>query len=183
MKLDKYYTSLSSEERLKLIINALSRDDDQEYNLLTESAPFKEYRIRDPKVGDKLDASREIILLFLLTFLDCAHRLELIESKKQFTTVLLQDKSGDDQENLEFILKELDGLFEDGLKQLNATYEGFSNFCKSIEIELDTFLSSYNSHGIKELEKFKKWLSCDTMDDKLRELTEQRFMDIWEKRS
>ena len=41
------------------------------------------------------------------------------------TTALLQDKSGDDQENLEIFFKKLDELFQNGLRQLNAVLKDF----------------------------------------------------------
>src|SRR5919106_3018131 len=76
MKIEKYYDRLTADERFRLLQAALSRNDNQDYEHLTNSAPLKKYSMRDADVGDRLDAAETIALRFSLALCDTVHWIE-----------------------------------------------------------------------------------------------------------
>lgn len=73
----RLYERLTPEERFRLALEAMARDDEQEMRRLAESCPKKTYAIRDPAFTDLVDASRYLAFGFSLLWLD-AYRLYLV---------------------------------------------------------------------------------------------------------
>lgn len=73
-KIARLYQHLTPEERFRLALEALARDDEEEMDRLGRTCPRKNYSLRDPAFTDRLDASRFIAYGFSLLWLDAWSR-------------------------------------------------------------------------------------------------------------
>lgn len=76
----RLYERLTSEERFRLALEAMARDDQEEMRRLAESCPKKTYGIRDPAFTDLIDASRHLAFGFFLLWLDAYSRYLVLEA-------------------------------------------------------------------------------------------------------
>jgi hypothetical protein len=76
----RLYERLTPEERFKLALEAMARDDEQEMRRLAESYPKKTYTMRDADFIDLLEASRYLAFGFSLLWLDAYSRYLVLEA-------------------------------------------------------------------------------------------------------
>lgn len=76
----RLYERLTPEERFRLALEAMARDDEQEMRRLAESCPKKTYTMRDADFIDLLEASRYLALGFSLLWLDAYRRYLALEA-------------------------------------------------------------------------------------------------------
>ncbi|MDI6816315.1 MAG: hypothetical protein QME41_03855 [Actinomycetota bacterium] len=81
--LAKLYPGLTPDERFRLVLDAMARDDDKELLQLKDTCPRKDYTMLDAEFLDKLKAT-EIIVLILASFLEFALS-EVEKAKASFT--------------------------------------------------------------------------------------------------
>jgi hypothetical protein len=84
-RLGRYYDRLRPEERFRLVIEALAREDEEECGRLARSCPKRNYAISDAAYEDRLRASEELTILVCL---DLAPRLAKLEMLRAFSEVL-----------------------------------------------------------------------------------------------
>ncbi|MBS4032637.1 MAG: hypothetical protein KGZ63_14645 [Clostridiales bacterium] len=138
-KLTKYYTELTPRERFKLVLDALSRDDEDEMNRLAETCPQKTYRMKDAAVTDLVDSSRDVVLVFTILWLDGMRRFLTIWGINQAYKESGQSNNSmsvDDPVKLAEQLYDLSSL-------LKGIYTGLRHFCEEIEVEPESLLAWY----------------------------------------
>ncbi len=67
--LSKLYTLLTGEERFKLTLAAIARDDGGELEHLKNTCPRKDFSILDPACADRYDASQIIAMAFSIDWM------------------------------------------------------------------------------------------------------------------
>ena len=78
--LGKLYNRFTSEERFRLVIEALSRGDEEEAERLAETCPRATYIMSEPAYGDRLRASSEIAMVLCLDLAPRLAKLRMIEA-------------------------------------------------------------------------------------------------------
>jgi hypothetical protein len=77
-----HYRELEPEERFRLAIEAVAREDDRELARLADSVPMYHYSISDPAYMDRVAACREIALTFGLEMGPLATALRILQSTR-----------------------------------------------------------------------------------------------------
>ncbi len=81
--LGKLYNRFTSEERFRLVIEALSRGDEEEAKRLAETCPRATYSMSEPACGDRLRASWEIAMVLCLDLAPRLAKLRMIEAFRE----------------------------------------------------------------------------------------------------
>ena len=157
--LKKYYPELLPYERFKLVLDAMSRDDIEEMNRLTDTCREKSYYMKDAAVTDLIFASREAVMLFTILWLECMQRLLTIWGLGQVQNHnFLADSPHTDKlpENVQLTA---------AASQLKGIYQGMLQFCKEIDVGPDKLLSWYPPVK-KDIEYLREILESDIPTDK-----------------
>jgi hypothetical protein len=87
--LHKLYNRLAPEERFTLVIEALSRGDDEEAFRLADSCPRKGYTMNELAYGNRVLASRDITMVLCLDLLPRLAQLQVIDALRTALPYLL----------------------------------------------------------------------------------------------
>lgn len=177
MKLDKYYDRLTPKERFNLVIEAKCRGDDEEYENLLQSTPRKTLTMIDAKFVNKMEDSREIVLIFTLALMETVitiDKLDLaavhLERYCQHCHKITEEKMVSD-EKYEAFTGKLYG-------SLNEICDSFKKFCSLLNLEPDTLLGAHLKpavpyfHKAQEILSNRSFLIPASIDEK-----EQKILD------
>ena len=81
--LGKLYNRFTSEERFRLLIEALARGYEEEAKRLAETCPRATYTMSEPACGDRLRASQEIAMVLCLDLAPRLAKLRMIEAFRE----------------------------------------------------------------------------------------------------
>ena len=155
MKIEKYYDRLKPDERFRLLVAAMARGDDEDYDHLTNTAPRKNYSMRDARVGDKLEAAENIALRFSISIM---HTLHLIE--QHLSTI--RNLENDADEDVKGYLDKMGTDLFARHAELKAICEGLTSFCESIQVEPEMLLKAYSEPGIQFFDRAKEICTANT---------------------
>ena len=155
INLTKLYDRFTPEERLRLVIEALAREDDEEIGRLIASCPYKTYTQTDIAFAIPVIAAHDLIQVACQD-LDLARgRLQMIQSFQSLTTILeqwLESKTEGEDGCFEEIREKLEWLSEvlknchrrQTIIMLKMILEGLGHFCKSkFSLDSGTVLKAF----------------------------------------
>ena len=155
INLTKLYDRFTPEERLRLVIEALARKDDQEIGRLIASCPDKTYTQKDIAFKGPMMAAHELIQMACQDVDLVRGRLEMIHAFQLLTTTLEQwfeSKTEGEEGCFEEIREKLRWLSEvvkiclrrQTIILLKVILEGLDHFCKSkFSLDSGTVLEAF----------------------------------------
>ena len=120
-KLNKLYETLTNDERLKLFLQALARNDEQELDLLENSCPRRNYSMIDYKY-----TSKKVDMLVMTTYqvLDSYHCFALAMSA--LISMLVYEDMEDEKGKAVYRLSE--SCFNEAISLLKSKEEAWTQF-------------------------------------------------------
>jgi len=85
----RHYDKLKPDERFRLVIEALARDDEQEADRLAAACPRKVYSEIDARYGERIRVSSEIVSAVILDLAPRLGKLRMIEAFREFLPLFL----------------------------------------------------------------------------------------------
>lgn len=121
-KLNKLYETLTNDERIKLLLQAFARNDEQEIDSLEGSCPRKSYRMADYKyTTKKVDA----LVMTAYQMLDSYHCLTVAMSS--VIGMLAYENSEDEKKQESYDVAE--NAFNTSISLFKAKEEAWKQFC------------------------------------------------------
>jgi hypothetical protein len=163
-KIDKFYDTFTPDERVKLALAAMGRNDEAELRRLWDTCPRKNYRMQDAAFDDRMDAvlliAKSVLSYLLLIEKDIRMARLNKEWYKQYVTgrieafrngmnlgwqkagkkgVACTDKIPADVDRE--LPEELQELHNKAVSELKGYYAALETFCAEIGIEVDLIIS------------------------------------------
>ena len=166
--LTSLYDRLSADERFRLTLAALARDDENELRRLEDSCPRHTYSMADAAVGGRVHDSRDCALFFTIVFQRVLRSVELalsdLRAVDAFTdgytqgvhamlgllkpslardTVAEPPDPDDEEDDLPHapLRTRLQGDYLDWVAALKGLYEGFERFCGEATLDPNELLA------------------------------------------
>lgn len=160
----KLYDRFTPEERLRLVIEALAREDKVEIGRLIQACPYKTYTQTDIAFAIPVKAAHDVIQVACQDLDLVRGRLQMIESFQCLITVLMEKwteaKTEEDVwfEEIREIFEVLSEVVNRGFRRqtitrLKVALEGLDQFCKSkFSLDSETLLKAFAKPYWKWLE-------------------------------
>lgn len=199
--LSRLYEQLTGEERFKLLMSAMARNDKEEADKLALTCPKKNYSMTDAAYVDRRDFSRVIALVFWCDLLVEERAVLSIESaidvyKASIKTYVSAYEAGaanawriakmEDELPLPFskadelkeIPEEYTDLLEARKRSLKTYIVAFESFCEEIDIPVEHLLSWFPP-VIQALNTWREKLTDVEPINELLELYLQIYRNNW----
>lgn len=169
--LDRGYGGLTGNQRVRLAIAALARDDDRERALLWESAPKQQYLGHQVAYVDVMDLSSEFATAFAAAELGPRHsKLELLELLQALINEFLAPEPTDEDADgtephvgddasydtpIEVLQAVLERIRETLLTESAGIVHGFSSFCEQeLQVDGKDVISAFARQCVPWYERF-----------------------------
>lgn len=206
--LSKLYNRLTGEERFKLTLAAIARDDDGELGHLDRTCPRKTYEVSDPACKDRFIGSQYIALIFALDWVERERAYSIIRVGTELMVLavrnLLQgysrgiaaaenpDKSyppfmaPGDEKLLGVAKKELPegyiNTLQGAKKELKGVLAAFETFCRDVDVDMDHMLV-WVPHIKNQIEGYRSILADVQPDESTTLLHLNLYRDFWTKKT
>lgn len=169
---EKMYPKLSPDERFKMVINTFINNDKVRREKLVKSCPMVNYSVSDPAYTDRIDASRDIVTVFIIQLLEYDKIVSILKILNGFNY----------QEREVQLEKKL-------ISEIQAFLLAFETFCRvHLEVEVKDIIQAwygYDERYIRKVEKMKELINTFQIDhdNELREIwLEKVFLYHWRTR-
>lgn len=206
--LAKLYNRLTGEERFKLTLAAIARDDEGELGHLDRTCPRKTYEVSDPACKDRFLGSQYIALIFALDWMERERTYSIIRVgtnlmvlavrnfmdgySRGITAVEDPDNSyppfmaPGDEKLLDVAKRELPegyvNTLQDAKKELKGVLVAFETFCRDVDVDMDHMLV-WVPHIKNQIEAYRPLLADVQPDDATMVLYLNLYRDFWTKKT
>ncbi len=164
-ELIRLYDRLTAAERLRLVLQAMLREDHEEKRRLEEACPRKTYTMVDAEFHDLYDCSQLAAANFAMFWLDASHRVTCAQLEKgavhragmafdrglgvglQATKRIpnedhpIWEASREQFSRYDMLREEANRRYREAVARLKGGYAGFLRFCRAAGVEPDELLA------------------------------------------
>jgi hypothetical protein len=185
--LKSVYERLYPEERFRLALGAVARDDLDDLAHLVNGCPRRAYSAPDRNYGDRIAATSEIthitttlILSALLSLQPYAIQRELLDVLRiEWSEINEDDASGGSSEwPLQDLRARCESSYRDGLGGLLGICVGVERFCTAVKIE-PTMLFATNPLGLHHWRQAISFRGEIAHDREHADVVEKLCLEIW----
>lgn len=202
--LSRLYDRLEPEERLRLVLQAIIRNDHEEVERLWESCPRETYTMVDTNFLELYDQSLWVAASFAILWLDANRRVTSAKlAKNLFQLALMAFDRGFDvglqaakripnedhpiwpasDEGLrhyDTLREEAERWYREAVARLKGVYAGFLRFCRAAGVEPEELLALCGEGLRAEIAETRGLLECDIpADEETANATYRRLCEEW----
>jgi len=206
--LTKLYDQLAGDERFKLTLAAIARDDNRELEHLNRTCPRKTYDISDPACKDRFEGSQYVAMAFAIDWMERERAYSLIQISSNLVVLAVRNfvngysrgisaveqpdnsylslKPPGDEKLLDVAKSELPeeyaNTLQDAKRKLKGILVAFETLCRDIDVPLDHMLI-WVPHIKNQIERYRHILADIQPDDKTVQLNVHLYRDFWAKKT
>ena len=142
------YDKLNNQERLKLVANAITRDDPSDLSALRLTAPKRTYIMTDAWLEDRFNALWNISVVFWLAIETLNTERQSLEHKSTIGTILRDDLlkpeyMAIDREafNLHLFVKGIDQQLQNTFLQFRSAAEAINRLSKDVDLRPEELIA------------------------------------------
>ena len=160
-RLVRQYTNIAPEERFRLVVRALARDDRAEFEHLCQTCPTKMYRASDAEYSGRLDAAKFVTLIFSVDMARALGKLEMADAVANFAPVISAKVS------------------EMLLRDTHALWTAFETVCREeMSLDLEVVLGAWARPLLESIQVFLKEYNPGSTDSRSTEWA-SCLTDLW----
>lgn len=206
--LSKFYDRLTGDERFKLTLAAIAREDEGELERLNRTCPRKTYDVADLECKDRFQGSQYIALAFALDWMEQERAYSIIKVGTELMVLAVRnfisgysrgisavrqpDKSyppfmaPGDEKLLTVAESELPegyvNTLQETKRQLKGVLVAFETLCRDVDVPLD-HMFAWVPHIKNQIEGYRPILADVQPDESIFKLYISLYRDFWTKKT